>query len=171
MGVTERQTLMPQVIIDTFWHALTCRISFEWTNVFIRWHWDIPGTNLGRNPRETGICLVRYGLIRCRTCKFLYKQKNLVIKKKRKKTKQKIETVKYKVLFDHIFSDRNYSKVYKFRRYTITCPSFFNCLLIIFRILIFHWLKCQNLKDELNRFYNGGVVVFLLHSEVFMENA
>ena len=28
--------------------------------------------------------------------------------KKAKKTTQKIETVKYKVLFDHIFSDRNY---------------------------------------------------------------
>ena len=45
--------------------------------------------------------------------------KNIRCKKTRKKTTQKIETLKYKVLFDHIFYDRNYSKVYKFRRYTI----------------------------------------------------
>ena len=58
-------------------------------------------------------------------------------KKTRKKTTQKIETVKYKVLFDHIFSDRNYSKVYTFRRYTIS-PSFSNYYLLIFRISIVH---------------------------------
>ena len=51
--------------------------------------------------------------------------------------REKIETVKYKVLFDHIFSDRNYSKVYTFCRYTIS-PSFFNYILLIFRILVFH---------------------------------
>ena len=96
--------------------------------------------------------------------------KKIVILKKRKKTTQKIETVKYKVLFDHVFSDRNYSKVYKFRRYTIS-PSFFYYLLLIFRISIVHWLNCRNLKDELNRSYNGGVVVYLLQSELSMENA
>ena len=56
-----------------------------------------------------------------RTCKFRTTKK-IRYKKKAKKTTQKIETVKYKVLFDHIFSDRNYSKVYIFLRYTIS-PS------------------------------------------------
>ena len=31
-AVTERRTLMTKVIIDTFWHALTRRISLVWTN-------------------------------------------------------------------------------------------------------------------------------------------
>ena len=88
--------------------------------------------------------------------------KKFAIKKIRKNTTQKIETVKYKVLFDHIFSDRNYSKVYKFCRYTIS-PSF----LIIFC----SYFGFRNLKDELNRSYNGGVVVYLLQSELSMENA
>ena len=57
-------------------------------------------------------------------CVNFVQPKNICYKKTRKKTTQKIETVKYKVLFDHIFSDRNYSKVYKFCRYTIS-HSFF----------------------------------------------
>ena len=40
-------------------------------------------------------------------------------KKREKKTIKKTETVRYEVLFDHIFSDRNYSKVCKFRYYTL----------------------------------------------------
>ena len=44
--------------------------------------------------------------------RILYEQNKIDIKNTRKKTTQKIKTVKYKVLFDHIFSDRNYSKVY-----------------------------------------------------------
>ena len=51
----------------------------------------------------------------------------------------------------------------KFRRFT-TCPSFFNCFLLIFHICTFQWLNCTNLKDEINRSYNGGEVVYVLKS-------
>ena len=37
-GVTEHWTLVTRVIIDTFWHTLTRRISLVWNNIFIRWH-------------------------------------------------------------------------------------------------------------------------------------
>ena len=37
--------------------------------------------------------------------------------KDRKKSVQKIEMVRYLVLFDHTFSDQNYLKMSKFRRY------------------------------------------------------
>ena len=58
-GVTERHTLITQVIINTFWHTLTRRISLVQTNVFILWHRDMPGTNLQKDTCDTGICLVR----------------------------------------------------------------------------------------------------------------
>ena len=44
-------------------------------------------------------------------------------------------------------------------------PSFFNNFLLIFQISIVQWLNCRNLKDGLNRSYNGGGVVYLLKSE------
>ena len=79
----------------------------------------------------------------------------------KKKTIQKIETVRYLELLDHTFSDQNYSKVCKFRTYT-TSHSFFDYFSLIFQISIFQWLKCQNLKYELNRSYNGGGVVYCM---------
>ena len=46
-----------------------------------------------------------------------------------------------------------------------TSHSFFNYFSLIFQISIVQWLNCQNLKDELNRSYNGGGVVYLPQSE------
>ena len=81
-GVTERWTLMPRVIIITFLHSLTCRISLVWTNVFIRWQGGIPGTNLRRDMRDMGICLVlkwfiiaKKKLIRGTKTKLLWREK------------------------------------------------------------------------------------------------
>ena len=62
---------------------------------------------------------------------------------------------------DHTFSDRNYSKVCKFRTYP-TSHSFSNYFLLIFQISTLQWLKCNNLKYELNRSCNGGGVVYVL---------
>ena len=50
------------------------------------------------------------------------------------KKRRKNETVKYSVLFDHIFSDQNYLKVSKFRRYE-SCPSFLILFCSSFRFL------------------------------------
>ena len=38
--------------------------------------------------------------------------------------------------------------------------------MLIFQICTFQWLKCTNMKDELNCSYNGGGVVYLLQSEL-----
>ena len=38
--------------------------------------------------------------------------------------------------------------------------------MLIFQILIVQGLKCQNLKDELNRSHIGGGVLYLLQSEL-----
>ena len=61
-------------------------------------------------------------------------------------------------------SDQNYSKVCEFCTYP-TSHSFFDFFSLIFQISIFQWLNCRNLKDELNRSYNGGGVVYLRKSE------
>ena len=84
-----------------------------------------------------------------------------IIKKRGKRPSQKIETVRYYVLFYHTFSDWNYSKVCKFRTYT-TSHSFFNYVSLIFQINTVQWLNCTNLKYYLNRSYNGGGVVYVL---------
>ena len=57
----------------------------------------------------------------------------------------------------------------KVRRCT-TGPSFFNSFLLIFHICTVQWLNCTNLKDELNRSYNGGGVVYLLQSELSISS-
>ena len=62
---------------------------------------------------------------------------------------------------DQTFSDPNYSKVCKFCTYT-TSHSFFNYFFLTFEICTVLWLNCTNLKDELNRSYNGGGVVYVL---------
>ena len=43
---------------------------------------------------------------------------------------------------------------------------FFNYFLLIFQISISQWLKCRNLKDEINSSHHGGVVVYVLKSEL-----
>ena len=73
--------------------------------------------------------------------------------------------VRYSELLDHTFSDQNYSKVCKFRTYT-TSHSFFNYFSLTFEICTVQGLNCKNLKDELNRSYNGGGVVYVLKSEL-----
>ena len=45
-------------------------------------------------------------------------------------------------------------------------PSFFKFLLLIFHICTFQWLNRTNMKDELNRSYNGGGVEYQLQSEL-----
>ena len=55
---------------------------------------------------------------------------------KNKKRIQKIETVRYSVLFDHTFSDQNYLKVCKFCRYESSL-SFLNYFLLIFQTYTF----------------------------------
>ena len=62
---------------------------------------------------------------------------------------------------DHIFSDWNNPKLCKFCRFA----TFFNSILLIFRICSVQWLNCTNIKDELNHSYNGGGVVYLRKSE------
>ena len=52
----------------------------------------------------------------------------------------------------------------KFRS-NATSHSFFNYFLLVFQISIVQWLNCRNLKDELNRSYNGGGVVYIRKSE------
>ena len=91
----------------------------------------------------------------------LWKSSYGIIKNRRGKTIQKIERVRYYELFDHTFSDQNYSKVCKFCTYT-TSHSFFDYFLLIFQISTFQWLNFTNLKYELNRSYIGGGVVYVL---------
>ena len=50
-------------------------------------------------------------------------------------------------------------------RICTTSPSFLNSFLLIFQICTVQWLNCKNLKYELNRSYNGVVVVYLRKSE------
>ena len=44
--------------------------------------------------------------------------------------------------------------------------QFLNYFFLIFKICTFQWLNCTNMKDELNRSYNGEGVVYLLQSEL-----